>query len=110
LKAMVAKKSSWMVAFEGHGCKEIVLDGTRYEFAQKPFQTISFAPEKDQVGQYFAILTGEGKVQLPIPLATGNKLKITTSDNKKILFRIVNGQIELVVTPEISGKKLRIET
>ncbi len=110
LLAFRTDPSNKLIAFEGHGCKEIVLDGTRYEFAQKPFQTISFAPEKDQVGQYFAILTGEGKVQLPIPLATGNKLKITTSDNKKILFRIVNGQIELVVTPEISGKKLRIET
>lgn len=97
-----------LIAFEGHGCKDVVLDGIRYEFAQKPFETITFAPEKDQAGQYFAILKGQGKVQLPIPLAPGNKLKITTSDNKNILYKIVNGKIEVDVTPEISGKRLRI--
>jgi hypothetical protein len=99
-----------LIAFEGHGCREVVLDGIRYEFAQNNFETISFAPEKDRADQYFAILKGKGKVQLPIPMTIGGKLKITTSDSKSIGFRIVNGKVEIEVTPEISGKKLLMGT
>jgi len=97
-----------LVSFEGHGCKELVLDGTRYQFAQTPFETIAFAPESDQSGSYMAILSGEGHVLLPIQLVTPKKLKVITSDNKKVPFQIINGKIEIDVTPEISAKILRI--
>ncbi len=99
-----------LIAFEGHNCKEVVLDGIHHQFAQKPFETISFAPEEGLTGSYFATLKGEGKIQLPIPFAADNNLNITTSENQKFLFRIVNGKIEVDVTPEISGKKIRIGT
>ena len=97
-----------MIAFEGHSAKEVMIDGILHQFAVKPFETIAFAPENNQSGQYFAILKGDGNIKLPIPFTIGNKLKITTSDNKNIPFRVVNGQIELIVTPDISGKRLKI--
>jgi len=97
-----------LIAFEGHNCKEVTLDGIRYEFAQKPLETISFGPEKDQTGQYFAIIKGKGKVKLPVPPAMGNELNITTSDGNKIQSRIVKRMIELDITPEISAKRLVI--
>ena len=108
LVAFNTNPANRLIAFEGHSCKEIVLDGIRYEFSKKPFETIAFAREKDQLGQYFAILKGDGKIQLPIPLEINNKMKITTTDGLNILYRIVNGKMEVDVTREISGKKLRI--
>ncbi|MFA5814624.1 MAG: hypothetical protein WC865_03285 [Bacteroidales bacterium] len=97
-----------LIAFEGHGCKEVVIDGIRHEFAQKPFETIAFAPESDQSGHYMAILSGEGNIQLPIPLGSGKKLKISTAQKKNVPYRIANGQVEIEVTPEILGKTIRI--
>jgi len=97
-----------LIAFEGHSCKEITVDKIHYEFAKKTFGTIIFAPNNDQEGTYYAILEGEGKVLLPIPFSNGSKLDIRTPDNKNIPCRIINGQVELNITPEISGKRLRI--
>lgn len=98
-----------LIAFEGHKCSGFKLDGISYEFAQKPFETIVFSPKKDQNNTYFAILTGEGKVCLPIPFSTGSKLDIRLPDNRKIRYNIINGSIQLDITPEISGKRLTIE-
>jgi hypothetical protein len=98
-----------LIAFEGHNCRNFSLDGIRYEFAQKPFETIIFAPAKDNTNQYFAILKGRGKVQLPIPFKTGNKVKISTASGVAVLSQIVNGKIEVDITPEVSGKKLIVE-
>ena len=97
-----------LIAFEGHGCRGLKLDGVSYEFATKPLETIVFAPEKDIPGTYFVILKGQGKVLLPIPFASGKKPEIRTPENNKIPYQIVNGQIELNVTAAISGKRLGI--
>jgi len=105
----LTNSANQLIAFEGHTCKELTLDGIRYEFAQKPFETISFYPENDQAKTYYVILKGDGKVILPIPFASGNKLKISTPDRRKVSYHLVNSQIELNVTPEISGKRLRLE-
>jgi hypothetical protein len=102
-------QSNKLIAFEGHGCKELKLDGISYDFAQKPFETIAFAPENDKPGEYFVLLKGTGKVLLPILSAKGKKPDIRTPDNKKIPYQIVNGQMELNVTPEISGIRLGIK-
>ena len=98
-----------LIAFEGHNCKNITIDGVLYQFAEKPFGTVVFSKGEGPEEKYFALVAGEGKVLIPIPFEPGKKLKITTPDNKKVNYRVVNGQIELVCTPEISGKKLRIE-
>jgi hypothetical protein len=55
------------------------------------------------------MLKGQGKVQLPIPLAVSNKTRITTSEGKNLVYRIVNGKVEVNITPEVSGKKLIVE-
>lgn len=102
-------KANKLIAFEGYNCNELLLDGTRYEFAQKPLETIAFGPVKDQPSRYFLMLKGQGKVQLPIPLAVSNKTRITTSDGKNLVYRIVNGKVEVNITPEVSGKKLIVE-
>ncbi|MEI7421518.1 MAG: hypothetical protein WCK18_05465 [Prolixibacteraceae bacterium] len=98
-----------LIAFEGHSCKEVTVDGQQYRFSKNPFETITFAPDPEKPAQYFAILRGEGIVQLPSSLAKGKIINVSTFDNQKIPFRLVDGKIELNITPEISGKKLRIE-
>jgi hypothetical protein len=97
-----------LIAFEGHNCKDIKIDGVSCKFEDTPFKTIIFSKEGDNGASYFALISGEGRVMLPI-VGSGKKLKITTSGNKKVDFRILDGIIEIVVTPEISGKRITIE-
>lgn len=108
LVAFRTDQANQLIAFEGHDCTGVVIDGTNYAFSQQPFRTIVFAPVNGQSGSYMAILAGEGKVQLPNPFAAGKELKISTPDNKPVTFTITNGKIELDVTREISGTRLRI--
>ena len=98
-----------LIAFEGHNCRELKIDGVLYSFSANPFETITFAKADDRKMNYFAVLTGKGKVSLPVPAGTGKKLKVTSPDKKKVPFRVVDGNIELVITPELSGKRLVIE-
>jgi hypothetical protein len=98
-----------LIAFEGHSCKEVTVDGILYMFSKNPFETITFAPDPEKPAQYFAMLRGEGIVQLTNPLAKGKMITVSTLDNQKIPYKIVDGKIELNITSEISGKKLRIE-
>jgi len=98
-----------LIAFEGHNCNEIKIDGTSYVFSGKPFKSIIFSAEGEKGAGYFALLSGDGKVLLPVQVRQGRKLMVNRSDNKKVNFRMVNGQIEIDVTPEISGKRIRIE-
>jgi hypothetical protein len=98
-----------LIAFDGQECKDLVLDGTRYDFAQTSFKTISFAPESDQTGNYLVKVSGEGTVKLPIPLVNTKELTITSSGKIKVPFRIVDGKIEISVTPDISGKTLMVK-
>jgi hypothetical protein len=98
-----------LIGFEGQNCQEIKIDGVLYSFAEKPFKKITFSKEDDRGGSYFAVLSGDGKVILPITAGPGKKLKVTSPDKKKVNFRVVDGNIELVITPELSGKRLVIE-
>jgi hypothetical protein len=98
-----------LVAFEGHSCTGIMLDGVLYEFAAKPMKSIIFFRKDDDPKSYAVSLTGEGVVTLPMPEGV-RKIRITSPDNKKeVPCRLTNGRAEFSVTPEISGKKLVIE-
>jgi hypothetical protein len=98
-----------LIAFEGHNCREITVDGILYDFAHDPFKTILFYKDYTQGSGYLAILTGEGKVTLPIRVGPGKKLTVTTSGNKRVQVHTEGGKIELFVTPQISGKRLNID-
>ena len=95
-----------LVAFEGHNCKEIKIDVVSYKFADNPFKTIIFSKEDDLGARYFALISGEGRVRLPIIVGSGNKLKITTSEDIKVKFRVQNEEIEIVISPELSGMRI----
>lgn len=97
-----------LISFEGLGCKEIMIDGIRHEFAGKPFDLIAFAPESDLSGSYTATLSGEGRILLPIPFSDSRKLTIFCGKTK-VPFKMADGIMEIDVTPEISGKALTIE-
>jgi hypothetical protein len=98
-----------LIAFEGHNCKEVKIDGISYEFSRNPFKSIIFSKEEDKGAGYFAVLSGDGTIMLPIVVSPGEKMKITTTDNKRVKFQVTDGHVEIVVIPQISGKKIRIE-
>lgn len=97
-----------LMAFEGYNCSDVLIDGFRYAFAPQNFEAIIFAPDEKAMQTYWAILSGQGKINLPIPLVAPGKLKIYSEEKKNVPFKIVDCMIELEVTPAISGKKLRI--
>ena len=72
-------------------------------------EKICFARENRQGTKYFALFTGEGKVTFPISVGSGKKLKVKTSDNINVKFRVLDRHIELAGAQEISGKKISIE-
>ncbi|MDR3308955.1 MAG: hypothetical protein LBS80_03275 [Tannerella sp.] len=92
-----------LTAFIGNDCKGITIDGTEYTFADKPLKKIVFIPEN----KYYQVqITGEGRVELPIPL--GKKTPVVKSDNKSIKSEIVNEKLVLNIDAAISGKWLQV--
>jgi len=97
-----------LTAFEGHECSGLDLDGKKYEFAGKPMETIFFSLSEAQKGENLILIKGEGKVSLPVPVIMKKKLQIVSPDNKKVPCKIENGIVEFLITPQLSGKMLRI--
>ena len=97
-----------LMAFNGYHCNAITLDGKNYVFTDKPFERIVFVPENETCTSYTFFLTGEGKVR--IPLAKVNmRAKLTDPSGKEIRMETDKDRLILQVTPEISGKWLRLE-
>ncbi|MDX9755752.1 MAG: hypothetical protein RBU29_17440, partial [bacterium] len=66
-----------LLAFAGHDCTSITLDGRTFTLAEKPLGLIAFAPvpaerQVEQGAAYVALVHGVGDITLPIPgLASG---------------------------------------
>ena len=97
-----------LAAFEGHNCKQIKINGVDYLFSENPFETIVFAPENEQKSSYSLILNGKGKIILPLSLSSSSKWKLLSPDHKKIAYNLTKNTLELNVTPDISGKWLKL--
>jgi hypothetical protein len=97
-----------LIAFEGNNCKEVAIDGIRYEFSQKPFRNIAFMPINNQPGNYTVQLTGEGKIALPLAVPNVKKPTVTCGKTR-VPFIISENKIEIEITKELSGKVMRIE-
>jgi hypothetical protein len=97
-----------LIAFDGSQCNQIKIDGKNYTFGEKAFDKIAFAPENEQLTSFAISATGEGLLILPLlNFETGNSI-LTDSKNTPINFQSEKGRIIIHITPEISGKWLRL--
>jgi hypothetical protein len=96
-----------LVAFEGHNCSDIELDGTLYKFAGKPVSSFVFFRNEEDPSSYSVIATGEGTVSIPLPDGV-KKISVTSPDKTNMPCTINNGRAQIRISSEISGKKLRL--
>jgi len=97
-----------LMAFDGYQCKEVKIDGKAYHFSEKPLARIAFIPEKEDGSAYSLFLKGEGKVQIPVSGLVVGKSKLLKPDNSEVPFSFEKGYLTFNLTPDLSGKWLRI--
>lgn len=96
-----------LIAFEGYDCQALTLDGVRHEFADQPLAVLSFAPVPEAPDAYAILVNGTGEIRLPLPLSRDGKFKLTAG-KKDVPLNVVRGQVVVQITPELSGKILRL--
>jgi hypothetical protein len=95
-----------LTAFIGNDCTDLTLDGAVYRFADKPLQQIIFIPETEGSSVYRVRITGEGRVTLPLQ---GKKTPTVKAEKKSVKAEILNSQLTLNITSELSGKWLTVK-
>ena len=93
-----------LVAFEGHDCTELFLDGKAYSFSSDPLETIVFNKPETGGGKLEIFIEGEGRVSIPLP---GNgPFRLLDMDGKELKFKIKGENLLLDVDEQVSGKWL----
>jgi len=95
-----------LIAFIGNDCHAVTLDGTVYQFADKPLQQIVFIPETEGSSVYKVQITGEGRVTLPLPLKS--KKPTVMSGKQSVKSEVVDGKLALNIDPALSGQWLTV--
>jgi hypothetical protein len=85
-----------LIAFEGENCKEVTIDGRKYQFADSPLQKIAFAPSLDESKKELKVLVrGKGTVSIPLTEKMNpQKLRMVGNQGKPIHFKITNKSIQ----------------
>lgn len=94
-----------LIAFNGINCTGISIDGTNYNFADKPIN-ITYVPINNDFKTYQLCVTGSGNVFIPVP--QGVKKANVKNGKTNIQNTIKNGKLELEINNELSGKWLEI--
>ena len=98
-------KDGRLTAFLGKGCKDITIDGTRYDLASTAAD-VFFAPTADDPMVYEAQITGAAEVSLPLP-SKAKKAQVLCGGNV-VPSKVSKGVLTFIVSPELSGQWLRI--
>ena len=98
-------KDGRLTAFLGKGCKDITIDGTRYDLASTAAD-VFFAPTAGDPMVYEAQITGAAEVSLPLP-SKAKKAQVLCGGNV-VPSKVSKGVLMFIVSPELSGQRLRI--
>ena len=99
-----------LIAFEGQNCKQIEIDGKKYQFSDSPFQKIAFTPsangEKDEM---LIFINGKSQVTIPISKSISSKT-ITLADHlgKAVSFKNATDAIQININGKLSSKWLTL--
>lgn len=97
-----------LMAFDGYQCNKASIDGTSYTFSDQPLERIAFMPENDDCSSYALLLKGSGKVRIPVSGLNAAPAKLLGPNNKEVKFQTEKGWLTFDLTPDLSGKWLRI--
>jgi hypothetical protein len=100
-------KQNRLTAFIGNECNAITLDGTTYQFADKPLDKITFIPEAEGSSTYKIQIVGEGRVALPLPFKSGKP--VVKLGKKSIKSEVSEGNLILNIDATLSGQWLMVE-
>jgi hypothetical protein len=95
-----------LIAFEGHECSELYLNGTTYKFSEEPLQTIVFIQDDDS---YEIFVEGAGRVSIPVNGDTRKAFHLYDGRNKRVKSSRDGNYIHFVVNEDISGKLLKLK-
>ncbi|MDX9755655.1 MAG: hypothetical protein RBU29_16945, partial [bacterium] len=105
-----------LLAFAGHDCTGISLDGRTFTLAEKPLGLIAFAPvpaerRVEQGAAYVALVHGVGEITLPIPglassAACHAEGATPGSKGASVPVKIAEGHVTLTITPGTQGRWL----
>ena len=101
-----------LISFEGHQCREVIVDGKKYKFSSEDQPTIVFTPatpaEKatamNAVVKIF--INGKGKINVPVPAGTTKLKGIYAGKGKKAAIPLhpKDGLVTLDFNSTTSGK------
>jgi hypothetical protein len=100
-----------LIAFEGENCKEVTIDGCKYQFADFPLRKIAFAPSLDEGKKELKVLLrGKGMVSIPLTeKMNSQKLRMVDNQGKSIHFKITNKSIQFDADQLAAGKWMTIQ-
>lgn len=95
-----------LVAFEGHQCEGVTVDGVTYTFSEAPIETIAF---NQSANSYEILVVGKGKVSIPVLLKTKKTFRLYDQNNKRLKYTMNGNQIKFEVNAKTSGKWLTLK-
>lgn len=95
-----------LIAFSGKQCKDIIIDGVKYQFSDKLID-LTFSPLNNNMLHYQMYASGEGEIRIPLP--TSVKKAEILLNGKKIKSSITNQYLSFEIAPNLSGKCLDIK-
>jgi hypothetical protein len=95
-----------LTAFIGNDCKAFTLDGTTFQFSDKPLDKVIFFPETEGSSIYKVMIAGEGRVTLPLPLQT--REPVVKMGEQMIEAAVAGGKLVLNIDASLSGKWLNV--
>lgn len=94
-----------LVAFEGHECSKVTVDGVAYKFSEQPLETVVF----NQTGNAYEIfIEGQGSVAIPVNINAKKRVRLFDEKNKRIKYTRNGNYIQFEVSDKISGKRLTL--
>ncbi len=97
-----------LMAFDGYQCSKVTIDGKSYAFSDQPLERIAFMPENEANNSFTLLLKGSGKVRIPVSGLNATPAKLLGPNSKEVKFQNEKGWLTFELTPELSGKWLRI--
>lgn len=104
--AFRANDKKQLVAFEGHECSEVTVDGIAYKFSEHPLETVAFNQAADS---YQILIKGKGSVSIPVNMNVKKTYRLYDARNKRVKYTLNGNYIQFEVSDKTSGKWLTLK-
>ena len=95
-----------LVAFEGHDCSKVTVDGIDYKFSEHPLKTVEF---NQTANSYEILIEGQGSVSIPVNMNVNKTYRLYDARNKRVNYIRNGNYIQFEVNKKTSGKWLTLK-